>query len=138
MRSLHVWPGQTNPLRHRNRQVDAYVAGPAALLVAKAIKLDERIQDAKKRPDRLNNKDVGDVYRIMTTVPADGIARTFADLRADPRVGDTARRELQLLRTLFGAAATPGTNLAVQALAGDVPAHRIRALAPAFVAALNP
>lgn len=120
------------------RQVDAYVAGPAALLVAKAIKLDERIQDAKKRPDRLNNKDAGDVYRIMTTVPADGIARTFADLRADPRVGDTARRGLQLLRTLFGAAATPGTNLAVEALAGDVPAHRIRALAPAFVAALNP
>ncbi|MEU9663468.1 hypothetical protein [Streptomyces chartreusis] len=120
------------------RQVDAYVAGPAALLVAKAIKLDERIRDAEKRPDRLNDKDAGDVYRIMTTVPADEVARIFADLRDDPRVGETARQGLQLLRTLFGAAATPGTRLAVQALAGDVPADRIRVLAPAFVAALNP
>ncbi|WP_369243598.1 hypothetical protein [Streptomyces sp. R41] len=119
------------------RQVDAYVAGPTALLVAKAIKLDERIRDAQKRPDRLNNEDAGDVYRIMTTVPADEVAQTFANLRNDPRVGDTARQGMQLLRTLFGAAATPGTNLAIQALAGDVPADRIRALAPAFVAALS-
>ncbi|MFG2662007.1 hypothetical protein [Streptomyces sp. NPDC048425] len=29
-----------------NRRVEAYVAGSAALLVAKSIKLDERIRDA--------------------------------------------------------------------------------------------
>ncbi|MGW8719208.1 hypothetical protein ACWGNR_07870 [Streptomyces althioticus] len=120
------------------RSVDAYVAGPAALLVAKAIKLDERIRDFDRRPDRLNNKDAGDVYRIMTTVPAKVVAETFANLRDDPRVGDTTRRGLELLRTLFGAAATPGTNLAIQALAGDVPAERIRLLAPAFVSELRP
>ncbi|MDU0299572.1 hypothetical protein [Streptomyces sp. PAL114] len=120
------------------RQVDAYVAGPAALLVAKAIKIDERIKDAARRPDRLSNKDAGDVYRIMTTVPADDLAQRFAKLSTDLRVGDTARQGLKLLRTLFGAAATPGTNLAVQALAGDVPADRIRGLVPAFVDALNP
>lgn len=120
------------------RQIDAYVAGPAALLVAKAIKIDERIRDAQKRPDRLNNKDAGDVYRIMSTVPAGEVAQTFGSLRDDPRVGDTARQGLKLLRSLFGAAATPGTNLAIQALAGDVPADRIRALGPAFVAALHP
>jgi hypothetical protein len=120
------------------RQIDAYVAGPAALLVAKAIKIDERIRDARKRPDRLNNKDAGDVYRIMSTVPADEVAQTFGSLRDDPRVGDTARQGLKLLRSLFGAAATAGTNLAIQALAGDVPADRIRALGPAFVAALHP
>ncbi|MEU3664004.1 hypothetical protein AB0E77_30315 [Streptomyces sp. NPDC032940] len=118
------------------RTIEAYVAGPAALLAAKAIKLDERIRNVDKRPDRLNNKDAGDVYRIMTTVPATEVAQTFAELRDDPRVGDTARQGLQLLRTLFGAAATPGTNLAIQALAGDVPADRVRVLAPVFVAAL--
>ncbi|KES03424.1 hypothetical protein BU52_30775 [Streptomyces toyocaensis] len=120
------------------RQVDAYVAGPAALLVAKAIKIDERIKDAAKRPDRLSNKDAGDVYRIMTTALADDLAQRFAELSTDPRVGDTAQQGLKLLRTLFGAAATPGTNLAVQALAGDVPADRIRGLMPAFVDALSP
>ncbi|WP_326771327.1 hypothetical protein [Streptomyces sp. NBC_01445] len=43
----------------------------------------------------------------------------------------------ELLHALFGAAATPGTELAVAALAGDVPQSRIRALAPAYVASLN-
>ncbi|MFJ3826046.1 hypothetical protein [Streptomyces nodosus] len=119
------------------RRVDAYVAGPAALLVAKAIKLDERIRDADKRPNRLSNKDAGDVYRIMTTVPAADVAAAFTTLRNDPRVGDIARQGFELLRTLFGGAATPGTDLAVQALAGDIPEARIRVLAPAFVASLN-
>ncbi|WP_331719966.1 hypothetical protein [Streptomyces sp. NBC_00147] len=119
------------------RSFDAYVAGPAALLVAKAIKLDERIRGADKRPDRLSNKDAGDVYRIMTTVPADDVRRVFASLSDDPRVGETARHGLDLLRSLFGAPGTRGTELAVQALAGDVPATRIRALAPAYVASLS-
>ncbi|MGW6360929.1 hypothetical protein ACWFR5_38615 [Streptomyces sp. NPDC055092] len=119
------------------RRIEAYVAGPAALLVAKSIKLDERIRDAAKRPDRLSNKDAGDVYRIMTTVPAPDVARAFTVLRNNPRVGDIALHGLQLLHALFGAAATPGTELAVQALAGDVPQSRIRALAPAYVASLS-
>ncbi|MFJ8604470.1 hypothetical protein ACIREM_38330 [Streptomyces shenzhenensis] len=106
-------------------------------MVATAIKLNERIHDADTRPHRLNNKDADVAYRIMTTVPADEVAQPFAQLQDDPRVGDVARQGLELLRTLFGAAATPGTNLAVQALAGDVPETRIRALAPAFVAILN-
>ncbi|UDM05541.1 hypothetical protein [Streptomyces longhuiensis] len=119
------------------RRIEAYVAGPASLLVAKSIKLDERIRDAAKRPDRLSNKDAGDVYRIMTTVPAPDVAQSFTILRNNPRVGDIALQGLELLRTLFGAAATPGTELAVAALAGDVPESRIRALAPAYVASLN-
>ncbi|MGW4728448.1 hypothetical protein ACWEQC_04570 [Streptomyces shenzhenensis] len=106
-------------------------------MVATAIKLNERIHDADTRPHRLNNKDADVAYRIMTTVPADEVAQPFAQLQDDPRVGDVARQGLELLRTLFGAAATPGSNLAVQALAGDVPETRIRALAPAFVAILN-
>ncbi|MET8788369.1 hypothetical protein [Streptomyces sp. NPDC004589] len=120
-----------------HRRIDAYVAGPAALLVAKSIKLDERIRDADKKPNRLSNKDAGDVYRIMTTIPAATVAATFGTLRTDPRVGDTAQQGFELLRTLFGGATTRGTDLAVQALAGDIPESRIRALAPAYVARLN-
>ncbi|WP_416961845.1 hypothetical protein [Streptomyces sp. Agncl-13] len=119
-----------------SRNVEAYVAGPAALLVAKAFKLDERIRDAEKRPDRLSNKDAGDVYRIMAAVPVDEVAAAFTDLRADTRVGDVAAQGLELLRKLFGAAATSGTELAVQALAGDIPERRIRTLAPLYISGL--
>lgn len=71
----------------------------------------------------------------MMTVPAAEVARSYATLRDDPRVGDTAQEGMELLRTLFGAASTPGTRLAVQALAGDVPVDRIRQLMPSYIAA---
>ncbi|MFE7354692.1 hypothetical protein ACFU8Q_16170 [Streptomyces sp. NPDC057543] len=120
-----------------DRSVEAYVAGPAALLVAKAYKLNERVIDAEKgKPHRLSAKDAGDVYRIMATVRASQVAASFDTLCKDSRVGAVAAEGLHLLRQLFGAAATPGTELAVQALAGDIPARRIRALVPSFVSPL--
>ncbi|WP_371798475.1 hypothetical protein OG963_04435 [Streptomyces sp. NBC_01707] len=109
----------------------------AALLVAKANKLNERIIDAKNgKPHRLSAKDAGDVYRIMATVRASQVAASFDTLCKDSRVGAVAAEGLHLLRQLFGAAATPGTELAVQALAGDIPEARIRALVPSFVSSL--
>ncbi|WP_327135849.1 hypothetical protein OG311_37685 (plasmid) [Streptomyces sp. NBC_01343] len=122
---------------HDDRSVQAYVAGPAALLVAKAYKLHERIIDAEKgRTNRLSAKDAGDVYRIMANVPARQVRASFDTLCQDLRVGAVATEGLHLLRRLFGAAATPGTELAVQAMAGDIPESRIRVLVPTFVAGL--
>lgn len=72
----------------------------------------------------------------MATVPARQVAASFDTLCRDSRVGAVAAEGLHLLRQLFGAAATPGTELAVQALAGDIPEARIRALVPSFVAGL--
>lgn len=119
------------------RSVEAYVAGPAALLVAKAFKLQERIADAQRgKPERLSAKDAGDVYRIMASVPVGQVSSAFTSLRTDPRVGQIAVTGLQHLRELFGAAATTGTDLAVQALAGDIPESRIRTLAPLYVGQL--
>lgn len=115
------------------RQTQVYVAGPAALLIAKAFKLHERNQQAATKPHRLSAKDAGDVYRIMTTVPPREVASAFATLREDPRVGEVTEEGINHLRILFGAPATPGTNLAVQALAGDVPESRVRALAPGYI-----
>ncbi|WP_410540590.1 hypothetical protein [Streptomyces sp. KL2] len=120
------------------RRVDAYVAGPAALLIAKAHKLHERIEEANRgKTERLTAKDAGDVYRIMSTIRPAEVAAAFAILRSDPRVSTIAEHGLELLHTLFGAPATPGTELAVQSLAGDVPETRIRALVPSYVASLN-
>jgi hypothetical protein len=117
--------------------IEAYVAGPAALLVAKAYKLHERIADAERgKPERLVAKDAADVFRIMATVPVAQVAASFATLRSNERVGTIATTGLDRLHQLFGAAATPGTDLAVQALAGDIPEARIRTLAPFYISHL--
>ncbi|MFE5549571.1 hypothetical protein ACFQ71_38005 [Streptomyces sp. NPDC056534] len=55
-----------------DREVEAYVAGPAALLIAKAFKIHERVEEADKRPGRLSAKAAGDVYRLMSSVPVAG------------------------------------------------------------------
>ena len=118
------------------RSISVNVAGPAALLVAKAYKISERVANAAARPDRLTNKDAGDVYRIMATVPARQVAASFVTLVQDPRIGVTATEGLKHLRELFGGRATPGVDLAVEAHAGDIPEDTIRTVAPAYISRL--
>ncbi|MFG2716208.1 hypothetical protein ACGFX2_37610 [Streptomyces goshikiensis] len=120
-----------------DRSIAVNVAGPAALLVAKAFKITDRISQAVKRPDRLTDKDAGDVLRIMMTTNARKVSDTFTVLRNDPRVGDVAADGLEKLRQLFGGRATPGVDMAVKALAGSLEEDRVRNLAPAFIARLT-
>ncbi|NDU71300.1 hypothetical protein GWI34_01500 [Actinomadura sp. DSM 109109] len=115
------------------RSVTAHVAGPAALLAAKLYKIRERLDNVGARPDRLTNKDAGDVYRIMATIPVSQMSATFVTLVHDPRVGAVTTRGIELLRELFGGARTPGVALAVEAHAGDIPENTIRTVAPAYV-----
>jgi hypothetical protein len=105
-------------------------------LVAKAFKISDRLGDVARRPDRLTDKDAGDVLRIMMATPAAEVATSFTELVVDQRVGDVAKKGLALLHDLFGGADTPGVRMAVAALLGDVPAERIRLLAPAFISRL--
>lgn len=115
-----------------DRAIAVHVAGPAALLVSKAFKIKERWDDRDRRPQRLTYKDAGDVYRIMSTTAVAEVAASFDSLIIDSRVGDATSTGLRYLHELFGGAGTPGVRMAVESLAGDVPASRIRALAPAF------
>lgn len=61
-----------------SREVRVRVAGPAALAIAKSIKIQERVQD--NRRDRLSSKDAGDLLRLLRNVPADGVGRSLRDL----------------------------------------------------------
>lgn len=115
------------------RSIDVHVAGPAALLIAKAIKVSERLAAAERRPARVADKDAGDVLALMMTSDVDAVAATMARLLDEPRVGDTARTGLEALHRLFGAARTPGVEMAIRALA-SVPGVNPSALAPAFMA----
>ncbi|MEU9298704.1 MULTISPECIES: hypothetical protein [Streptomyces] len=127
--------GSLDPADDRSLTVN--VAGPAALLVAKAFKITDRLGQAATRPDRLTDKDAGDVLRIMMTASPRQVSNTFTMLRSDPRVGDVAAEGLEKLRQLFGGRATPGVDMAVKALAGSLEENRIRALAPGFIERLT-
>lgn len=115
------------------RSAEVNVAGPVALLVAKAYKIHDRLDN----PNRLTNKDAGDVYRLMVGTPQREVTAAFHTLVQDPLVGEVTTIGLKYLRELFGGAAAPGVLLAAEALAGDVPAERIRLVAPAYITALN-
>ncbi|MFJ5232835.1 hypothetical protein ACIQBJ_23425 [Kitasatospora sp. NPDC088391] len=120
------------------REVTVHVAGVVALLVAKAFKISDRLADEIRRPDRLTDKDAADVLRLFMSAAPTRAAADAARLRASERVGAVAAEGLELVTELFGRPGARGVEMAVQALAADVPEARIRALAPAFTAALRP
>ena len=130
-------PMKITALDGSDRAMDVHVAGPVALLVAKAHKIHDRLGDAAKKPDRLTNKDAGDVYRIMAEIGARDVAASFADLLTDSRVGEVTETGLGYLREQFGGLDTPGVRLAVAALAGDVPADRIARVSRAYITAID-
>lgn len=81
------------------RRYGVRVAGPAALLVAKAHKIAERVAV----PDRLNDKDAHDIYRILVGVETDALARTARELVAHPLSADTTIEAIGYIRDLFAA-----------------------------------
>jgi hypothetical protein len=119
-----------------DRMVLANVAGPPALLVAKAYKIHERSGEVGQR--RLTVKDAGDVVRLMmSNAGPDEVATRFRRLLAEERTRDTARAGLDHLDELFGAPATLGTEMAISTLAGIVDPAQMRAIAPAYIAELR-
>ncbi|WP_051385372.1 hypothetical protein [Actinokineospora inagensis] len=100
------------------RGIKANVAGPAALLIAKAHEIGERAVD-RGRPDRLIDKDAGDIARLMM---ADGsgveeVAARVRRLQADPRTVEVTNAGLRYLDELFGSPSAVGLTMAHRALA---------------------
>ncbi|GIG93311.1 hypothetical protein [Plantactinospora endophytica] len=114
------------------------VAGAAALFVAKAHKLHERLDDMRAgRTHRLKPKDASDVFRLMQAEPADRVGQRLREIASDEMAGESVRAGVQHLQTLFGRESSPGVNLAAQALAGAIPEQRVRTLSRAYMAALT-
>lgn len=69
--------------------VEAYVAGPAALLCAKAYKLHDRMEpsELRRNRERLRPKDFADVYRLLHAISGEEAARVFEQGAADERIG---------------------------------------------------
>ena len=98
------------------RRIVTNVAGPAALTMAKAHKLGERL----KTPRRLQAKDAGDVYRLFDATAVTAMASLTKRLLADERSATNTMKALDYLRQLFATPRSPGIQLALQALAGII------------------
>lgn len=98
------------------RRVVVKVAGPAALLVAKAYKLGERLET----PERLMAKDSGDVYRLFDATAIADMAEATVRLLGDNRSAATTRQALLYVSELFATPRSPGIDLATRALAGII------------------
>lgn len=117
------------------RLLDAKVAGPAALLVAKAHKLHDRV--ASGRAGRLDDKDAADVVRLMQTTRPDEILTTLDVLAEDAVAGPPTKEALNFLEELFGRRGRPGIEMAARALRTAMPKDRIEALCIGYIAALR-
>jgi hypothetical protein len=116
------------------RRFEVNVAGEAALLVAKAHKLHDRA--ASPRPDRLDDKDAADVFRLMQTTSPDEVGRRLAELRAQAVAEPVIDAASTYLAELFSPQGD-GTRLAVRALRLAVPEARVTAIIAAYVEALG-
>lgn len=99
------------------RAVVVNVAGEAALLVAKLHKLGDRLE----KPERLEAKDAGDVYRLFDAVGPEDMANRLSLLLNDGRSASTTEAGLAFGDRLFSTPAGTGVRLAVDALRGVIP-----------------
>jgi hypothetical protein len=127
--ALHTLAG-LDPNDHR--QVEVNVAGPAALLIAKAIKIEDRFADAAAGTSaRVREKDALDILRLLqATETAELVAglRRHLDLEI---ARDATTRGLNILRE-HGVTPTAQLPTLAAAAAGGDPA-----IAPSLVALLQ-
>lgn len=110
------------------RRFELRVAGPAALLTAKAIKISERLERADTQPDRLKEKDAFDAFRILQAIDTPELARGFAGHREDEHAAGVTAEAIEVYRTHASTPQGRIAQLAASAAQGDP------TVAPAFAA----
>jgi hypothetical protein len=112
------------------RSISAEVAGVAALLVAKAHKIHDRV--ATERRDRLSDKDASDVFRIMQTTSPEVAGATLGGLLTHAVAGEPVDTALRYFSDLFGRRAGEGVAMAQRALRLAVPDDQIAPICISF------
>ncbi len=92
------------------------IAGPAASLVSKVHKLNQRVGESDQgRPRRLKDKDALDILRLLRATDPQAMAQRLRVLRDDPLAGVVTREAMVLLPGLFGTADRAGSLMAARA-----------------------
>lgn len=117
------------------RKFEVEVAGVAALLVAKAHKIHDRL--ASNRPGRAEDKDAADVYRLMQTTSPTDVAARLAALREHETAGSVTDAAIGYLVELFGRRNSDGLQMAVRALRVAIPEAQVVTLAVSYIGRLT-
>jgi hypothetical protein len=112
------------------RSLEVEVAGPAALLVAKAHKIHDRV--ARDNSARIDDKDAADVFRLMQMTDPSAVGITLAMLTKNEIAGQAAVHAISYLEDLFGRRGRRGIAMAIQALRFGVPEARVEALCVSY------
>ena len=92
-----------------SREFRIHVAGPSSLLVAKIIKISERIDHGRQ----LDNKDSYDVYRILAAIETEVLAEGLKDLAQNSLSSEITYLGMRKLDELFAEGPqAPGSNRA--------------------------
>ncbi|MDR1431528.1 MAG: hypothetical protein LBI99_05355, partial [Propionibacteriaceae bacterium] len=81
------------------RNCQLRVANPAALIVAKTIKIAEREGDARRQPERLKAKDALDAFRLLQAIETDALAAGFRSHQAEPEAARVSANAVEFLAT---------------------------------------
>jgi hypothetical protein len=95
------------------------VAGPAALLTAKAIKISERLGQVDTHPDRLKEKDALDAFRILQAIATPDLVRGFRKHGQDDHAWAATDEGLAVYREHASAPTGRIALLAASAAQGD-------------------
>jgi hypothetical protein len=107
------------------------VAGPAALLVAKAHKIHDRLNSP--RPGRVDDKDAADVYRLMQVTPPAEVGARLGELERHEVAGAATRDAVAYLTELFGRRGGEGVQMAARALRLAIPEAQVATLATTYI-----
>jgi hypothetical protein len=116
------------------RSISVEVAGSAALLVAKAHKLHDRVVSGRQR--RIDDKDAADVVRLFQATSPDEIAQTLERLTREDVAGPVTVAAVGYLRDLFSRSGAPGVTMAARALRVGMPEAQVEALCVGYMARL--
>ena len=117
-----------------SRAFDVAIAGPAALLVAKAHKIAERAAEREQR--RLEDKDALDILRLLQATETAALAATVNALLQGDVAGEVTREALGILREHFTDARAAGPQMAVRAAGVLLPAETVAASCAALASDL--
>lgn len=93
------------------RELEVQVAGPAALLVAKLHKIQDRTGTGRE-----SDKDALDVFRLLRGTTTEELSDRFRRLLADPRSALVSTAAVKLLRRQFGTRGSEGVEMATRAV----------------------
>ena len=102
-----------------DRSFQVSVAGPAALLTAKAIKIGERLAQIDRQPDRLKQKDALDAFRILQAIDTQVLADGFRSHQIDPHAAAVSAEALNLYQEHGSSPQERFAALAAAAAPGD-------------------